>query len=139
MAESGTAEQRPLFPSARPPRRGPSADRGVSEAILTRPGLRLRAAISVSALSVPIVYASFGGQVGAISVLLPLAGLDLLQSFARMLAAYFLALGFALVYGYFAASRRLGERIMIPVLDVLQSVPILGFFPVAIVFFVQAA
>ncbi|MCI4365624.1 MAG: ABC transporter permease subunit [Thermoplasmata archaeon] len=64
---------------------------------------------------------------------LPTATLDLLYSFLRMCAAYVASLGFALAYGYYAATRRQGERVMIPVLDILQSVPILGFFPVAIV------
>ncbi len=40
-------------------------------------------------------------------------------------------------YGYYAATRRSSERVMIPVLDILQSVPILGFFPVVIVLFVS--
>ncbi|HEV2166259.1 MAG TPA: ABC transporter permease subunit, partial [Thermoplasmata archaeon] len=61
---------------------------------------------------------------------------DLGASFTRMLIAYLLSLGFAIVYGYFAASNPTGERILIPVLDILQSVPILGFFPVAIAVFV---
>ncbi|HZY70520.1 MAG TPA: ABC transporter permease subunit [Thermoplasmata archaeon] len=58
-------------------------------------------------------------------------------SFARMLAAYALSLGFALGYGYYAATRRTGERVLIPILDILQSVPILGFFPVALVVFLH--
>ncbi len=68
---------------------------------------------------------------------LPTAAVDVSYSFLRMLAAYAASLGFALAYGYYAASRPTGERVMIPVLDILQSVPILGFFPVAIVFFVN--
>jgi NitT/TauT family transport system permease protein len=72
----------------------------------------------------------------AVGAQLPLAAVDLSASFLRMLFAYGLSLAFALGYGYFAATRRTGERILLPVLDILQSVPILGFFPVAIVFFV---
>jgi NitT/TauT family transport system permease protein len=49
-----------------------------------------------------------------------------------MVLAYVLSLGFALGYGYYAATRRTGERVMIPILDILQSVPILGFFPFAV-------
>jgi len=67
---------------------------------------------------------------------LPTATVDVAFSFVRMCAAYAASLGFALAYGYYAATRRTGERVMIPVLDILQSVPILGFFPVAIYFFV---
>ncbi len=68
---------------------------------------------------------------------LPTASADVLFSFLRMVAAYALSLGFALTYGYYAASRRGGERVMIPILDILQSVPILGFFPVVIVLLVN--
>ncbi len=68
--------------------------------------------------------------------LLPVATLDLLASLARMFLAYLLSLVFALGYGYFASAQRSAERVMIPILDILQSVPILGFFPVAIIFFV---
>jgi NitT/TauT family transport system permease protein len=76
-------------------------------------------------------------QAHDIASYLPTAAFDLGASFTRMLLAYLLSLGFALTYGYIAATRRSSERVMIPVLDLLQSVPILGFFPVAIVLFVS--
>lgn len=53
-------------------------------------------------------------------------------SFARMLAAYILSLIFSILYGLYAATNKRAERIMIPVLDILQSIPILGFFPIAL-------
>jgi len=52
-----------------------------------------------------------------------------LLSLSRGLAAYLLSLGFTLVYGYWAARDRLAERVLVPLLDVLQSVPVLGFMP----------
>jgi NitT/TauT family transport system permease protein len=55
-----------------------------------------------------------------------------LLSLLRMSAAYALALIFSLLYGYFAASNPNSERIMLPILDVLQSVPILSFLPVVL-------
>jgi len=55
-----------------------------------------------------------------------------LRSVIRMLAAYLLSLVFSLVYGYIAAYNRRAERFMMPVLDVLQSVPILSFLPVVL-------
>jgi NitT/TauT family transport system permease protein len=55
-----------------------------------------------------------------------------LQSVRRMAAAYVLSLLFSIVYGYFAARSRSAERILLPVLDVLQSVPILSFLPVVV-------
>jgi NitT/TauT family transport system permease protein len=59
------------------------------------------------------------------------AGLSLL----RMLAAYALSLAFAVSYGLYAAHNRRAERIMLPLLDVLQSVPILSFLPVVLLSF----
>jgi NitT/TauT family transport system permease protein len=53
-------------------------------------------------------------------------------SFLRMLAAYVLSLGFALGAGYWASTSGVGRRTILPALDVLQAVPILGFFPAAI-------
>jgi NitT/TauT family transport system permease protein len=62
-----------------------------------------------------------------------------LCSFTRMLAAYVIALVFSLIYGTAAASSRARERVMIPIIDVAQSVPVVGFFPAAIYFFVSLA
>ena len=50
-------------------------------------------------------------------------------SLLRIMVAYTLSLGFALVYGYVAAYNKKAERIMIPLLDVLQSIPVLSFLP----------
>jgi len=55
-----------------------------------------------------------------------------LFSLGRMLAAYLLSLTFSLLYARTAARRRLAGQIMIPILDVLQSVPILSFLPVVL-------
>jgi NitT/TauT family transport system permease protein len=68
---------------------------------------------------------------------LPVATYYLSISFVRMLVAYAMSLAFALAYGYYAAVNRGAERVMIPILDILQSVPILGFFPVALVVFID--
>jgi NitT/TauT family transport system permease protein len=50
-------------------------------------------------------------------------------SLLRITIAYVLSLGFALAYGYIAASNVRAERYMIPLLDVLQSIPVLSFLP----------
>jgi NitT/TauT family transport system permease protein len=50
-------------------------------------------------------------------------------SLSRGLVAYVLSLVFTLVYGYWAAKDRLAERGLIPLLDILQSIPVLGFMP----------
>ncbi|MFI5415373.1 MAG: ABC transporter permease subunit, partial [Candidatus Lutacidiplasmatales archaeon] len=93
-------------------------------------------AFAGAALTVPVFLT--GSTVGfhAVSTALPTAAVDLGYSFIRMVLAYLLSLGFALLYGYVAASNRIGERVMIPILDILQSVPILGFFPIALGIFV---
>ena len=60
-------------------------------------------------------------------------------SFYRMLAAYILSLIFAVTYGMAAARNPRNERFMIPAIDIAQSVPVIGFFPAAIYFFVALA
>jgi NitT/TauT family transport system permease protein len=50
-------------------------------------------------------------------------------SLLRITIAYVLSLGFALVYGYVAAYNPRAERFMLPLLDVLQSIPVLSFLP----------
>jgi NitT/TauT family transport system permease protein len=50
-------------------------------------------------------------------------------SLLRITIAYILSLGFTLVYGYVAAYNPRAERFMIPLLDVLQSIPVLSFLP----------
>ncbi len=50
-------------------------------------------------------------------------------SVVRLFAAYILSLLFAVAYGYVAAKNRRAERVMIPLLDILQSIPVLSFLP----------
>jgi len=52
-----------------------------------------------------------------------------LYSIARIAVAYLLSLTVSLIYGYIAAHNARAERIMIPVLDTLQSIPVLCFLP----------
>jgi len=47
----------------------------------------------------------------------------------RMAIAYILSLVFSIAYARIAVANRRAERIMIPILDILQSVPILSFLP----------
>ena len=53
----------------------------------------------------------------------------------------FLALGlstvFTLVYGTAAARLRHAEKVLVPILDVLQSIPILVFLPIPLTFFIR--
>ncbi len=57
---------------------------------------------------------------------------DILHSLVRLFLAYLLSLSFAYAYGLAAALTRLGPRLLIPVLDILQSIPVLGFFPAVV-------
>jgi NitT/TauT family transport system permease protein len=52
-----------------------------------------------------------------------------LYSLVRIGLAYGLSLIFALGYGYLAASSRRAEAVLIPLLDILQSIPVLSFLP----------
>jgi NitT/TauT family transport system permease protein len=52
-----------------------------------------------------------------------------LFSLSRGFAAYALSLLFTLVYGTIAAHNHRAEKIMVPALDVLQAIPVLGFLP----------
>ena len=60
-----------------------------------------------------------------------------MRSLIRMVSAYLLSLLFSFIYGFLAATSKRREAIMLPILDILQSIPILGFFPAAIYFFVS--
>jgi NitT/TauT family transport system permease protein len=52
-----------------------------------------------------------------------------MYSVLRIAIAYLLSLGFTLVYGYVAAYNARAEKFMIPLLDTLQSIPVLSFLP----------
>ena len=62
------------------------------------------------------------------SVLPAYAGYSLL----RMILGYLLSLVFTFIYGHIAATNRRAGIIMVPLLDILQSIPILSFLPVVL-------
>ncbi|PTU02768.1 sulfonate ABC transporter permease [Pseudomonas sp. HMWF031] len=53
----------------------------------------------------------------------------------RMLAAMAASLVFTLLYGTLAAKSRRAEKLLVPVLDILQSVPVLGYISFTVTFF----
>ena len=57
------------------------------------------------------------------------------RSLLRMFIALFFAYAFSLSYAYGAARSRRARRVLIPALDILQSVPVLGFLAVTVTFF----
>ncbi len=58
------------------------------------------------------------------------------RSLLRMFIALFFAYAFSLSYAYVAARSRRWRRVLIPALDILQSVPVLGFLAVTVTFFI---
>jgi NitT/TauT family transport system permease protein len=50
-------------------------------------------------------------------------------SVVRLAVAYGLSMLFALAYGYVAARSKQAELVLIPLLDILQSIPVLSFLP----------
>ena len=104
-----------------------------------RPGLRIGDAFVAIGLAA-ILYLGVQLAVGAPTLV---AGPEIslspaalpyysLRSLVRMTAAYLLSLAFTLVYGYAAARSRRAEAVLVPILDVLQSVPILSFLPIVL-------
>ena len=59
-----------------------------------------------------------------------------LRTVLRMAAALIASLVFSLCYATLAAKNRQAEKILIPVLDILQSVPILGFLSITVTGFI---
>jgi len=60
-----------------------------------------------------------------------------LRTTMRMLVAMLASLVFTFTYATLAAKSRRAETVLIPLLDVLQSVPILGYLSFTVVFFVS--
>ncbi len=60
----------------------------------------------------------------------------LVRTLIRMLAAYVLVVAFALPVGIIAGLYRRPRQIILPLLDILQSIPVLGYQPAAIALFV---
>jgi len=57
----------------------------------------------------------------------------------RMFIAMVLSLIFTFTYATLAAKSKRAERLLVPLLDILQSVPILGFISVTVIFFMALA
>jgi NitT/TauT family transport system permease protein len=60
------------------------------------------------------------------------------RTLGRMTAAYFLSLAFAIVYGIATAMTRRASHVLLPLLDILQSVPVVAFIPVVFIFFIRS-
>jgi len=113
-----------LFHTKLPDRRATLADGVVllSLAVLFYAGLSLATSISGQA--------SVDKTISLTTSALPIYTLF---SVTRMLAAYILSTVFTLFYGRLAAYNKRAEKVLLPLLDVLQSVPILSFLPVVLI------
>src|SRR5579884_2939684 len=83
---------------------------------------------------VALIIAGAGRAVShtrSVNINLSPAALPLYASYSllRMACAYILSLAFTLIYGHVAATSKRAERFMVPILDILQSIPILSFLP----------
>ena len=75
-------------------------------------------------------------EVGSISLAYWRLPLYALYSWLRMAAAYIISLLFTFVYAYAAAYNKRAEKILLPLLDILQSIPVLSFLPVVLLAFI---
>src|SRR3984957_13612653 len=74
---------------------------------------------------------------------IPSVGLDpwnlpgyAMRSTLRMFIALIFSTLFTFVYGYAAARNKRAERVLVPLLDILQSIPVLGFLSVTVTAFI---
>jgi NitT/TauT family transport system permease protein len=58
------------------------------------------------------------------------------RSTLRMFIGLIFSTLFTFIYGYIAANNRRAEQVMIPLLDILQSVPVLGFLSITVTGFI---
>ena len=60
-----------------------------------------------------------------------------LRTVLRMMAAILASTLFTFIYATMAAKNKRAEMVLIPILDILQSVPVLGFLSFTVVFFLR--
>ena len=58
------------------------------------------------------------------------------RSTLRMFIALMFSTLFTLIYGYVAAHSRRAEKVLVPLLDILQSIPVLGFLSITVTGFI---
>ncbi len=61
----------------------------------------------------------------------------IIYTFIRLSAAYLLALIVSIPLSFLAHKSALMERVLLPLFDIVQSVPVLAFFPILVLFFIQ--
>ncbi len=119
----------------------------VSQDQVKRPALGLAdLAVGLGTLTVLYLVARVGAQSFVTfrpPDVIPAVGLDprnlpnyAARSTLRMFIALALSTVFTFVYGYAAARSRRAERVLVPLLDILQSIPVLGFLSVTVTAFI---
>ena len=63
--------------------------------------------------------------------------LALVTTFSRLLFAYLLSLVFAVPLAILVSSSSRIERLLLPLVDIAQSIPVLAFFPVVVLLFIK--
>jgi NitT/TauT family transport system permease protein len=58
------------------------------------------------------------------------------RTLLRISVAYLLSLAIGLLFGIMAATNKTASKILVPIFDIGQSIPILGYFPAALLFIV---
>lgn len=100
--------------------------------------------LSAAVLTLVVIFfrSSFGFHIPSSQTVTQLSVGDLLvaagYTLLRLTAAYFVSLFLAIALALIVTSHHVLEELLLPVLDVLQSVPVLAFFPIAIVAFARA-
>lgn len=89
--------------------------------------------VALAAIGIRIAFAAPDYVSGPVISLQPQAlPWYAMYSLLRMGTAYIISVAFTLLYGYAAARSKRNEQVMIPLLDIFQSVPILSFLPVVL-------
>jgi NitT/TauT family transport system permease protein len=114
----------------------PSILRGITERIRWQSSLVADASVFVGLLA--ILYALFASGRIWFAPFTPVANISsspsalplyVAYSLVRIAIAYILSLLFALAYGFAAAKSERAAKFMLPLLDILQSIPVLSFLP----------
>ncbi len=118
-------------PAGKPPRLAPWAalPSPASSLLWDLPVILAVMALFYGLLSLAGYWATAVGEQPAIDLHPSALPKYALYSVARIALAYLLSLVVAVAYGYVAAHYPKAERILIPLLDTLQSIPVLSFLP----------
>lgn len=80
----------------------------------------------------------FGGHPAQTSsVTFPLLLSAVAITFSRLFIAFIFAFLFSIPIAIAIAHNRMTERILLPLFDIIQSVPVLAFFPIIVIVFIQ--